>query len=210
MTDPATTTRSNDDRLADELAAQAAAGSSASFERLVTLIGPRLLRYLVGRLGDAHAAEDVLQETLLKAYRHLGQYDASRSVSAWLFAIATREAVGYWRSRKASVPLEYADPPDRSAESALDVMLDREQREGLWTTASSMLNEEQFGALWMRYVEGLAMRDIADALGRSTGSVKVMLHRACRKLMDSPVVAGALPAKAGQSSPAEKFSIETS
>jgi len=210
MIDPATTTRSNDDRLADELAAQAAAGSSASFERLVTLIGPRLLRYLVGRLGDTHAAEDALQETLLKAYRHLGQYDASRSVSAWLFTIATREAVGHWRSRKASVPLEYVDSPVSSAEGALDVMLEREQREGLWTMASALLNEEQFGALWMRYVEGLAMRDIADALGRSTGSVKVMLHRACRKLMDSPAVADSLPSKALHPSPAGKISIETS
>jgi RNA polymerase sigma-70 factor, ECF subfamily len=210
MTDPATTTRSNDDRLADELAAQAAAGSSASFERLVTLIGPRLFRYLVRRLGDAHAAEDALQETLLKAYRHMGQYDVSRSVSAWLFAIATREAVGHWRSRKASLPLEHVDPPESSAEGVLEVMLEREQREGLWSTASALLNQEQFGALWMRYVEGLTMRDIADALGRSTGSVKVMLHRSCRRLMESPAVAGARPSKAGQPGPAGRISIETS
>lgn len=210
MTDPATTSRCNDDRLADELAAKAAAGSSASFERLVALIGPRLLRYLVGRLGDTHAAEDALQETLIKAYRKLAQYDASRNVSAWLFAIATREAVGHWRSRKAAVPLEFVDPPDNSAAGVLEAMLEREQREGLWATAAAVLNEEQFGALWMRYVEGLAVRDIADALGRSTGSVKVMLHRACRRLMDSPVAAGAQPPEAERPSPAGKISIETS
>jgi len=210
MTDPATTFRGNDDRRADELAAKAAAGSSASFERLVSLIGPRLLRYLVGRLGDTHAAEDALQETLLKAYRNLAQYDPSRSVSAWLFAIATREAVGQWRSRKAAVPLEFVDPPDASAAPVLDAMLERERREGLWATASAVLKAEQFGALWMRYVEGLAVREIADALGRSTGNVKVMLHRACRRLMDSPAVVAEPPPEAERARPAGKISIETS
>ncbi len=209
MTDPATIPRSREDRLADELAAKAAAGSSASFERLVALVGPRVFRYLLGRLGDTHAAEDALQETLLKAYRHLGRYDQSRSVSAWLFAIATREAVGHWRSHKASVPLEFVDPPDSSAGSVLEAMVSREQRDGVWATASAVLKAEQFGAMWMRHVEGLAMRDIADALGRSTGSVKVMLHRACRKLMESSAVIGEPSIEADRVGQATTVSVET-
>jgi len=177
-------TRSEESRRADELAARAAAGSSASFERLVVLVGPRLLRFLVGRIGDAHAAEDALQETLLKAYRGLGGYDPSRSVTAWLFGIAARQAVQHWRSRKPAVPLEAADPPADAGAGALDGMVAAERREGIWAAASERLSDQQYAALWMRYAEGLAVRDIADSLGKSPGSVKVMLHRACRKLME--------------------------
>ena len=176
--------RSEEDRLADELAAKAAAGSVESFERLVVLMGPRLLRFLVGRIGDAHAAEDALQETLIKAYRHLGQYNTSRRVSAWLFTIAAHEAVAHWRSHRKSAPLDAVDPPDASTGGALDGMVADERRQGLWAAAAEALSEQQYAALWMRYVEGLAVRDIAGALDKSPGSVKVMLHRACRKLMD--------------------------
>jgi RNA polymerase sigma-70 factor (ECF subfamily) len=210
MTDPVTTSRCDEDRLANELAAKAAAGSLASFDHLVALLGPRLLRYLVGRLGDTHAAEDALQEALLKAYCNLGRYDASRSVSAWLFAIATREAVGYWRSRKAAVPLELVDPPDNSASPVLEAMIEQEQREGIWAAALAALDAEQYGALWMRYVEGLAVREIADALGRSANSVSVMLHRACRRLMNSPAAALAPPRGPERVPPAGMLSIETS
>jgi len=178
--------RSSDDQLADELAAKAAAGSSACFERLVTLMGPRLLRYLSVRTGDPHAAEDALQETLLRAYRGLDRYDPSRSVSAWLFAIASHQAVQYWRSRRQAVPLEAVASPASAGAGALDGMVADERRQGIWSAAASALSDEQYAALWMRYAEGLAVRDIAAALGRSEGSVKVMLHRACRRLMDSP------------------------
>jgi len=182
--------RSEEGRRADELAAQAAGGCSASFESLVALVGPRLLRFLVRRIGDAHAAEDALQETLLRAYRGLGGYDPSRSVTAWLFAIATRQVVQHWRSRRPVVPLEAVDPPADATAGALDGLVNAEHRQGVWRAAAAELNDEQYAALWMRYAEGLAVRDIADSLGKTAGSVKVMLHRACRKLMQcgSPAI----------------------
>lgn len=186
--------RSEGSRQADELAAKAAAGSSASFERLVNLVGPRLLRFLVGRIGDAHAAEDALQETLIKAYRALGRYDPSRSVTAWLFTIAARQAVQHWRSRRPAVSLDAVDAPADGAAGALDGMVEAERRQGIWAAAAAELTDEQYAALWMRYAEGLTVRDIAGALEKTEGSVKVMLHRACRRLMQcgSPAIAPAV------------------
>ena len=170
-------------RTDEELAADADAGSSACFEELVARLGPRLLRYLRRRLGDDHAAEDVVQETFLKAYRNLGRYDTSRSFATWLFTLATRAAVDFWRARRPTAPIVGVDPPGRRPPDPLDTVAAREQHESLWARASGVLPEAQFTALWLRYAEEMAIRDIAEVLGKSVVSVKVMLHRACKRLM---------------------------
>ena len=172
------------ERSAEELAADAAAGSSACFEALVRLLGPRLLRYLHQRVRDAHAAEDLLQETFLKAYRNLGRYDPSRSFATWLFTIGTRLAASYWRSRRPAVAMEGIDPPDRRGCGPQETASRREEHARLWATASRVLSDSQFTALWLRYAEEMAIREIASVMSKSTGGVKVLLHRACRRLME--------------------------
>ena len=172
-----------DARTSEQLAAQAAAGSSACFAVLVDRLGPRLLRYLRRRVGDLHTAEDLLQETFLKAYRNLGRYDPSRSFTTWLFTIATRLAISHFRSRRTCVAIEDVDPPDAAAPSPGEAMARREQQAGLWSLASRVLPGPQLTALWLRYVEEMSIRDAAEAMGRTATSVKVLLHRARRRLM---------------------------
>ncbi|MGB2824797.1 MAG: sigma-70 family RNA polymerase sigma factor [Phycisphaerae bacterium] len=172
------------DRSAEELAAEAAAGSSACFEALVRRLGPRLLRYLRQRVGDLHAAEDLLQETFLKAYRNLGRYDPSRSFATWLFTIGTRLAASYWRAHRPAVGIENVDPPDRRDRGPLEAAALREQHANLWALASRTLPGSQFTAMWLRFAEEMAIRDVAAVMEKSVGGVKVLLHRACRRLME--------------------------
>lgn len=182
MTSP-TGTRGGVERSAEELAATAAAGSSACFDALVERFGPRLLRYLRQKVRDAHTAEDLLQETFLKAYRNLGRYDPGRPFAAWLFTIATRQAASFGRARPADCPAERIEPTDAGAESPLEAVARREQQENLWARASRELSADQFNALWLRYAEDMPVRQIAGVMGKSTVHVKVMLHRARRSLL---------------------------
>src|SRR5882757_4667543 len=71
---------------AEELAVRARDGSRVSFDELVVRYRPRLVAFLTRRLGDAAEAEDVAQETFLRAYDHLDRYDPARPFSTWLFA----------------------------------------------------------------------------------------------------------------------------
>ncbi|HUS90732.1 MAG TPA: sigma-70 family RNA polymerase sigma factor [Phycisphaerae bacterium] len=183
-------------RSAEELAADAAAGSSACFEELVGRLSPRLLRYLRRRVGDEHAAEDVLQETFLKAYRNLGRYDPSRSFATWMFTIATRLAADHWRSFRPAASIERMDPADGGQPDPLEAVARREQAEGLWARASRVLPAAQFTALWLRYAEEMAVRDIAGVLGKSVVGVKVTLHRACRRMLKYSVAPAHAPAGA--------------
>ena len=169
-------------RNAEELAAAARSGSSACFEALVDRFGPRLLRYLQHRTGDSHTAEDLLQETFLKVHRNLRRYDASQDFAPWLFTIATRLAISHHRRRCTPIiaSLDRADPtgrdPGQEAAAA-------EERENLWALARRVLRADQFTAIWLRYAEEMPLAQIAAATGRSTGAVKLLLHRARGRLM---------------------------
>ena len=172
-----------DEASADQLAAAAATGCSASFDALVERFAPRLLRYLCRRLRDLHTAEDLLQDTFLKAYRNLGRYDPSRSFSTWLFTIATRLAASYARSRRGGVPMGGIDPPDRGRPGPMAQAALKEAHANIWARASRELPDGQFAALWLRYTEEMSVREIAAVMGKSPSGVKVLLHRARRRLM---------------------------
>jgi len=169
---------------AEELAARAAAGSSASFDVLVERFAPRLLRYLRQKVRNTHTAEDLVQETLLKAYRNLERFDPSRRFSTWLFTIATRQAASWGRSRRMPVVAQATDRPDAGADDPLEAVSLREQQDDLWAQASQKLPEQQFSALWLRYAEDMSVEEIAGVMKKSTGNVKVLLHRARRKLLE--------------------------
>jgi RNA polymerase sigma-70 factor (ECF subfamily) len=186
-----------DARSPEQLAAGAAAGSSACFAALVDRLGPRLLRYLHRRVGDLHTAEDLLQDTFLKAYRNLGRYDPSRSFTTWLFTIGTRLAISHFRSRRVAVPIDEIDPPDATSPGPAETVAGREERTDLWALASRVLPGPQMAALWLRYAEEMPVRDVAEAMGRTVTGVKVLLYRARRRLMDRADDAGRRAASTG-------------
>ena len=184
MSNPAGANATLVESSAEELAAQAAAGSSASFDVLVERFGPRLLRYLRQKVRNTHTAEDLVQETLLKAYRNLERFDPSRRFSTWLFTIAMRQAASWGRSRRMPVVAQAYDRPDAGADDPLEAVSLREQHDDLWAQASRVLPDHQFGALWLRYAEDMSVQEIAGVMKKSTTNVKVLLHRARRKLLE--------------------------
>jgi RNA polymerase sigma-70 factor (ECF subfamily) len=169
---------------AEELARQARDGSSAAFAALVDRFVDRLFRYLCQRVGSAHDAEDLAQETLLRAYRAIGRYDPQRSFAAWLFTIATRLAFSFLRRRRPAGELDAADIQDRRASPPDDSLARRERDENLWTVARRELTDDQFTVVWLHYVEDLPVRQVAEAMGKTSVHVKVLLHRGRRRLLN--------------------------
>src|SRR3954471_6277402 len=92
MTEPKTP---SDAVSAEELAVRARDGSRVSFDALVARYRPRLVAFLARRLADAADAEDVAQETFLRAYDRLAQYDPTRPFATWLFAIGKNVAANH-------------------------------------------------------------------------------------------------------------------
>ena len=169
---------------AEELARLAQEGEVPAFESVVGLFGPRLLRYIRQRVGNLHTAEDLVQETFLKAFRGLAGYDSSRSLATWLFTIATRVSISHGR-RRFEIAVAAIDELGAAVVSGPDdVVSQEEEYRNIWAGAQRVLPESQFAALWLKYAEDMPVSQIAEIIGASVGNVKVLLHRGRKKLAE--------------------------
>jgi RNA polymerase sigma factor (sigma-70 family) len=176
-----------------ELALRARKGCVASFAALAARHQVAIVHYaawLLGRGGRSRCdADDLAQQTFLRAFAEIGGYHAGGPFAAWLFAIARRTCLNHLRgerrraARQAAVWRSEVDPAPRPDEAAASA----EDRRRIWELARRTLPEPQFTALWLQYVEGLPVAGIATVLERSPAAVKLLLLRGRRRL--APVVA---------------------
>ncbi len=169
----------------EEVVARILAGESELFEILMRRYNQRIFRVARSILGDAPEAEDVMQETYVRAYTQLGQLRDFRRLPAWLTRIAVHEARARRRRRGRFVGLANVLEMDRDGRLATGRgARTPEQRAGnselreLLTTAIDRLSESHRLVFVLREVEGLSTADAAASLDISTDSVRVRLHRA--------------------------------
>jgi RNA polymerase sigma-70 factor, ECF subfamily len=180
------------------LAAQA--GSPDAFGALVELYGARILNYLHQMTGNRQDAEDLTQDTFLKAHRCLGSVRNPDAFAGWLFTIARRTALNHFRGARsteelpAEIPLHGTDPATLAAE--------RDEREDLWKIART-LKSDFFEVLWLRYAEGLSIQETAGVLRRTSLHVRVQLHRARLELARRLAVRGMAGPGAAPERPAD-------
>jgi len=151
-------------------------------ERLFRTYHAPLVRYLTRRLGDRDWAEEVAQETFLRALRQ----EKLTSERSWLFAVATnlvRDDARKDASRRRHLTLLAEEERGRFAPSP-EVSLERAQEQALARRALDVLAERDRNALLMKE-EGLDYTEIAEALEISVGSVGTTLSRARRRLVEA-------------------------
>lgn len=170
----------------EELASRARQGCADSFEQLLRRFQTPVLHFL-RRRGFSSDAEDLTQETFLRAYENLHQYNSRWAFSTWLFTIARRASLNHRRRERPTADTHIIEATVAVSPAPLDTMVAAESRRRLWDCAAEVLSEEQTTALWLYYVEDMPAREIARVLDRSWASVKVMLFRARQRLM--PLVA---------------------
>lgn len=179
----------------EQLAGRARHGCRDSFEELARRFQVRLLRFLQRRVRSQADVEDLLQDTFVRAFERLNQYDPERPFATWLFTIAHRIAMSHHRRQQAGARagLVVAERIRSAGHAEPDAqMAEEESRLAFWETASALLTEEQFSATWLFYVEQMPAPQIAEVLGRSWVSVKTLLFRARRRL--APVLAESVEA----------------
>jgi RNA polymerase sigma-70 factor (ECF subfamily) len=151
-------------------------------DRLFRTYNAALVRYLTRRLGDRDWAEEVAQETFLRALRQ----DTLTNERSWLFAVATNlvrdEARKDARNRR-RLELLRAEEQDRVVDSVA-ITFEHEENSALARRALDLLAERDREALLMRE-EGLDYNEIAEALELSVGSVGTTLSRARRRLVEA-------------------------
>lgn len=164
------------------LAVAAHRGDADAFEGLVRESAARLFSFIRRLTDGTHEAEDVFQETWVKAHRALGRYDPSRPWMSWLFTIARRTALNHLRGRRPLDPLDDALDVPAPGDGPDADLRQRERRDAVWTLARR-LKPRYHEVLWLHYGEGFPLPEVAAVMGVSRLGVKVLLHRARRAML---------------------------
>jgi len=172
-----------------QLAAASLEGEARAFTVLADRYHARLLNFIHRMIGDRERAEDLVQETFVRVYRHLHRYDQNRKFSTWAYTIAGNLAKNELRNRSRNPlvlfqtikknwdadhrPLEWEDnryrPDDLYRKRDLKDKVDR---------AVSELPEHHRVVFVLRELEGKTYEEISDITGVNLGTVKSRLNRA--------------------------------
>ena len=168
-------------------------GDRRAFAELVESSSPKVYALGLRMLGNEQDAEDILQETYLKAYKALPNFEKRSSVSTWLFRIAANEALMQLRKRKAGVNLIEIEKDEENDEAPMEIIdwCCLPEQEMVSTETRAMLNNaagELSPALrlvfQLRDVDGFSISETAEILGISEDAVKTRLVRARLKLRE--------------------------
>jgi RNA polymerase sigma-70 factor (ECF subfamily) len=155
-----------------------------SFEELAQQISQPLLRYLQRYVGDRAAADDLLQETLLRIARGLTDFAGRASMKTWAFSIATRVAADYFRKPEHRLRIvevsEAEDLPDTDLPIDERIVLD-EMNSCIRAVVDS-LPDDYRAALVLHDLEGQTVEQTAEICGCSLATVKIRIHRARQRL----------------------------
>ena len=165
------------------------AGDQRAFGELVRRYDSRLLNFVYRTIGDRERAQDLVQETFVRVYRHIERFDLSKKFSTWIYTIASNLAKNELRNRSRNPlvlfqtikknwdadhrPLEWEDTqykPD-------DLFRKRHLREKV-EEAVAQLPEHHRIVFVLRELEGKTYEEIADITGCNLGTVKSRLNRA--------------------------------
>jgi RNA polymerase sigma-70 factor (ECF subfamily) len=158
-------------------------GDRQSFMLLVEPLLPAAFRLAVGMLRSQSDAEDAVQEAVLRAWRHFGQFRRDSNLGPWLFKIVANQCRDQRRSRwwsvikRSEAPDDAADPKSAVDPTSIDLRL-----------ALYHLPHDQRVVVILRYYLDLSYQDVGQTLGISTKAAKSRTYRALERLRLSPEV----------------------
>ena len=184
--------------------ARAREGDGDAYRMLVERHSRGLFRLAFRMTGNEQDAEDVVQETLLRAYKQLKRFESRASFSTWVHRIAVNCSLDLIRSKKRRC--ETAAPPREEGESMIEVMQQIQESEPgpdrlaysnqvrrCVAEAMNELSHQERTAFVLRHFEGQSIEEIGAVLGLNTSAAKHSIFRAVQKLRRAlePVVGSA-------------------
>jgi RNA polymerase sigma-70 factor (ECF subfamily) len=170
------------------------AGDRSELARVVEAYSGQIYRLAIKMLGTPQDAEDVLQNTFLKAIQHFPTFEGRSSISTWLYRIAANEALMILRKQKPEVPVPGEDEADEDDDylpvqfvdwsSLPEAELISSEAHTYLDSAIQQLSEKLRMVFVLRDLEGLSIRETGEVLGLTETAVKTRLLRARLQLRE--------------------------
>ena len=178
-----------------EIVARARAGEEAAYRELIRRYERPIFSLLFRMVRDRELAEDLAQETFVKALNAIESYRPEFKFSSWIFKIANNAAIDHLRRRELdTLSLDgspHAETPEAIEATALQIgdrqetpldAVESKELGGAIEAAIARLRPEYRSCILLRHVEGRAYEEIAEILSLPLGTVKTYIHRARNEL----------------------------
>jgi RNA polymerase sigma factor (sigma-70 family) len=157
------------------------AESDVDFDGFVRAYEARLRRLVMRRIGDLCEAEEITQETLLRAYQHRASFATEDELMAWSTVVAQRLVIDRVRVRGRSVAVAEVPETARMGRDTADIVVARHEARAALESLEA-IPTRQAAILWAREVEGLHYEEIAERFGITEPAVRSLLHRGRKAL----------------------------
>lgn len=162
-------------------------GNSGAFGYIVDHHKDKAFNLAFRICGNREDAEEIAQDSFLKAFRSLNGFKMKSSFATWFYRIVYNTSISYVRVRKKGVlSLEDfpADATDFIGDNSSDDDAEKEYRNALIGFALQKINEEERGLITLYYYDEMSTDEISDITGISKSNIKVRLFRARQKMLD--------------------------
>jgi RNA polymerase sigma-70 factor, ECF subfamily len=142
----------------------------------------QIYRFVYSRVRDQTAAEDVTAEVFMKALKSIGRYqDTGKPFSAWLYQIAVNSVADRYRAARPVEDLD--DQRDLAVRGPAleDVAAQRDELRRIWSVVETLPSQQRV-AMVLKFQEDMKIEDIAVAMGKTPGAVKLLIHRGVTKV----------------------------
>ncbi len=166
----------------EALAGKAVEGDGDAFGKLYDIYIDRVYRHIYYKIGNKEDAEDLTQKTFLRAWDAIGKYRKTATpFIAWLLKISNNLVIDFYRSRKPHEDIDFDTvmaKPSTNPETIIEEQFTRDEIR----KAIRKLKGDRQQVILMRYIEDFSYPEIAAALGKTEGAIRVILHRGLANL----------------------------
>ena len=160
---------------------QASSGDAEAFGKIFDNLGKSIYRFILFKVSFRHeVAEDLTSQVFLKVWEVVADSEAKRikNLTAFLYQVARNLVIDYYRQLgKEELPLLYDLPEESITQNTNIEILPSEVEKML-----SELSGESREIIWLKYVEGLSVKEICQIVDKSSGAIRVILHRTKKEL----------------------------
>ncbi len=162
---------------------EAQKGKKEAFAQLYDYYLPKIYRFVLLKVNSKSEAEDLTHEVFMNSWQNLKTYVPREfPFSSWLYRIARNEVIDFYRTSKKDIRLDAIEENSLKVSETESVNLDRALDLESVKNLFQFLKPEQQDVIIMRFVEDMSHEEIAAALNKNTGAVRLIQHRAINTL----------------------------